>query len=1237
MRIRTLLSAILMLFAIGANAQIVINEFQPDLDQVEIKNLGMMEVPVGNYFLCSFPIYTEIEDMTIVSGDLNLGPGEILVVSGHEMGDSDDELGLYILPQYSNSGAIIDYVEWGSSGHVRANVAIGAAIWSMGDFIPTVNAGESVQWDGEGDTSGDWFLGDDTFGAENLGGCDAEGGTISTDDPTEICAGDGEADPINVTLEGASGSNSAWVITDDQANILALPEGSPFDLEGAGGGVCLIWHLSFEDGLIGAEVGMNANDLEGCFSLSNAITVTRNGVAGGTLSTINDDNTFEICAGDGVADPIEVTLEGAEGQNSQYVITDDLGNILALPEGAGPFDLEGAGGGTCLIWHLSFEDGLEGAEVGMNANDLEGCYSLSNPVTVIRNGVAGGTISTEDETTICALDGEADPINVTLEGAEGSNFAWVITDDLGNILDLPANGPFDFDGAGEGVCLIWHLSFEDGLEGAEVGMNANDLEGCYSLSNPITVTRLVGDQCDCEAEGGTISTEDPTEICAGDGVADPINVTLEGASGSNSAWVITDDQGNILALPAGSPFNLEGAGGGVCLIWHLSFEDGLVGAEVGMNANDLEGCYSLSNAITVTRNGVAGGTLSTINDDNTFEICAGDGVADPIDVTLEGAEGQNSQYVITDDLGNILALPEGAGPFDLEGAGGGTCLIWHLSFEDGLEGAEVGMNANDLEGCYSLSNPVTVIRNGVAGGTISTEDPTTICALDDNPDPINVTLEGAEGSNSAWVITDDLGNILGLPEGGPFDLDGAGEGICLIWHLSFEDGLEGAEVGMNANDLEGCYSLSNPITVTRLVGEDCDCIVDGGTLTTENEDNTFEICAGDGVADPIDVTLSGAIGTNSAWVITDDAANILALPAGPPFDLEGAGGGTCLIWHLSFEDGLIGAEVGMNANDLEGCHALSNPVTVIRNGVNGGVLTTDNEDNTFEICAGDGIADPIDVTLEGNEGQNSQWVITDDEGNILALPAGGPFDLDGAGPGTCLIWHLSFEDGLTGAEVGMNANDLDGCYSLSNPVTVIRNGIAGGTVSTSDGETMVTVIVGDGDADEFEFASAESEGENFVFIVTDPSGEIIDILDGNTADFEGAPAGICYVYGFSYYGTLEAEVENNIADITSTGDCFQISENFVTIDRQPVGVYEVRVNALNAWPNPVNEAVTIELPEAVQNAQLTIYNTQGQIVLTTQMSGSGNQQVDVSQLATGAYHLHLTNGDQTYRVALLKQ
>ena len=64
----------------------------------------------------------------------------------------------------------------------------------------------------------------------------------------------------------------------------------------------------------------------------------------------------------------------------------------------------------------------------------------------------------------------------------------------------------------------------------------------------------------------------------------------------------------------------------------------------------------------------------------------------------------------------------------------------------------------------------------------------------------------------------------------------------------------------------------------------------------------------------------------------------------------------------------------------------------------------------FEFCAGDGEADniPADaITLTGNSGPNSQWVVTDDQGNILGLPPSfDAVDFDGAGVGNCLVWHL---------------------------------------------------------------------------------------------------------------------------------------------------------------------------------------------------------------------------------------
>ena len=1232
-------------------AEIVINEILPN-GTVELKNIGDESLDISAYWLCNFPSYAQISDLNFICGSANIGAGEIVAIEGFDnLGNDEGELGLYVSNNFGSSTDIIDYVEWGFSGHQRASVAIMAGIWTTDDFAPTITDGTSLNFDGEGNTSGDWYLAPCTSVCwENVTSA-PEGGNLTTASGAvelTICAGDGISDAFDVTLLGNSGTNSAWVITDDSANILALPPSPPFDLEGAGDGICLVWHLSFEDGLQGAEVGLNAGDLMGCFDLSNPITVVRNGVAGGQLTTADTLTELTICAGDGMSDAFDVILTGNEGTNSAWVITDDSANILALPPSP-PFDLEGAGDGICLVWHLSFEDGLQGAEVGLNAGDLMGCFDLSNPITVVRNGVAGGQLTTADtltELTICAGDGMSDAFDVILTGNEGANSAWVITDALGNILALPAAPPFDLEGAGDGTCLIWHLSFEDGLEGAEIGLNANDLVGCFDLSNPITVVRNGVNGGDLIMSNG-FST---FTICAGDGIDDPINVSLSNVEGSNRAWVITDDAGEILALPANPPFNLEGAGEGTCLIWNLSFEDGLIGAEIGLNANDLSGCFDLSNPITIHRVvnedcenicNAEGGEIST---DDPTTICAGDGTGDPIDVTLTGNAGENSAWVITDDTGTILALPA-APPFDLEGAGDGICLIWHLSFDAGLMGAELGLNANDLVGCFDLSNPITVIRNGVNGGNLTTADTLTeltICAGDGNSDAFDVILTDNEGTNSAWVITDDAANILALPAAPPFDLEGAGGGTCLIWHLSFEDGLVGAEVGLNANDLEGCFDLSNPITVIRTN-------VDGGDLVTTDTLTELTICAGDGISDTFDVILTGNEGANSAWVITDDDANILALPAAPPFDLEGAGGGTCLIWHLSFEDGLVGAEVGLNANDLEGCFDLSNPITVIRNGVNGGSLTTADTLTELSICAGDGISDAFDVILTGNEGANSAWVITDDGGEILALPAAPPFDLEGAGAGICLVWHLSFADGLVGAEVGLNANDLEGCFNLSNPITVNRTGVDGGSVATIDGEIEIEICVGDGEADSIAFANTSSAGL-YQYVVTDENNIIVGLPGDNIVDFEGAGFGVCRLWGLSYSGNLLAELGDDAAAVDLSDDCFVLSENFVTVIRDTTGencvtpTFEINPTdiEISLQPNPAQSDLLISINfETVKENQLKVevFNMVGS-QFSTEQHPAGRQvnfRMDVQNYPPGMYLLKITNGNRIVSRRFVKQ
>ena len=1025
---RTLLLGTFTFLFMTTHAQIVINELIPP-NTVELKNVGGAGVDVSLYNLCTFPEYEELENETIICGTLFMEPGTLLKVNtSWNFSATDGEMGLYLNDSgFGNPATLIDYVEWGSTGHFRSGTAVSAGQWTTGAFVPDFSDCGALEYDGTGNAVTDWVTQDMPIAgcAENpLDGCAAacmaDGGTIVTSDNTNVCAGDGMADLINVTLTGSSGMNSEWVITDEAGFILNLPAGPPFDFEGAGPGNCFIWNISYDDGLTGLAIGQNTAGIAGCFDFSNAISVIREGVNGGLISTLDDTL---VCAGDGMPDPISVALVEAEGDNQQWVITDQSGNILDLPA-VPPFDFEGAGAGVCLIWNLSFADGLAGLLVGNNVSDLTGCHAFSNSISVTRTGVNGGAISTLDDTVVCAGDGVVDPINVLLDGQLGDNQQWVITDEGGVILSLPAGPPFDFENAGPGTCLIWNLGYADGLTGLTEGGNVADLTGCLDFSNSITVIRL-------SAEGGIISTSDDTTVCAGDGIPDLINVTLSGTSGANQQWVITDQGGTILALPDVSPFDFDGAGPGICLIWNLSYADGLTGLSEGDNVEGLVGCYSFSNAITVVRNSADGGMIATSDPTMT---CAGDGVPDLIDVTLTGNGGDNSAWVITDVAGTVLGLPA-APPFDFEGAGAGSCLIWHLSYADGLTGLALDSNVAALAGCFDFSNSITVVRQDSANcvecnidaGVISTIDNTTICAGDGSPDPIDVSLAVTDmlGSNTGWVITDTAGSILGLPPGPPFDLEGAGAGVCLVWHITYEDGLTGLTLGQNTSNLMGCFDLSNSVAITRLQPE-------AGTISTTD---STTICAGDGIPDPINVSLTAASGDSTVWLITDTNNIILAIAGGPPFNLSGAGPGVCLIWHLAFMDGLTGLQDGNHLSLLNGCYDLSNPIHVTRVQPAGGTIST-NDSTT--ICAGDGVPDPINVTLQGAAGGNSQWIITDTLNNILALPPGPPFDLNDAGPGVCLIWHLSFADGLMNANIDNNVDDFIGCYSLSNALAITR-------------------------------------------------------------------------------------------------------------------------------------------------------------------------------------------------------
>ena len=337
------------------------------------------------------------------------------------------------------------------------------------------------------------------------------------------------------------------------------------------------------------------------------------------------------------------------------------------------------------------------------------------------------------------------------------------------------------------------------------------------------------------------------------------------------------------------------------------------------------------------------------------------------------------------------------------------------------------------------------------------------------------------------------------------------------------------------------------------------CDAEGGAIAFA-DGTTSQTIVVDGTPDPLDVTLDGtAAGANAAWVITDADANILALPPAPPFDLDGAGVGTCLIWYLRFEDGLQGAAVGNNAAaDLVGCFDLSNPLTVERVGDTGAAVSTGDISmpsgaTTRYVCPGnDG-----DIAVQLNyatPGGRVAYAVTDGDFDIIGIQDEPTVNAAAAPPGTCYIFAFNYTGTITG-QVGDRVYDTrfsDDAWLISNnAIRVVREAPEGGTIAAKDGSTTLYTCI-DGRDDFVGFEPAGVGRANYTYVITDADNVILGLNTRGFQNFEGAGVGDCRVWGLSYTGVITAQPGDNAAEVALTDRCFDLSDNFITVVRQDV-------------------------------------------------------------------------------------
>lgn len=786
------------------------------------------------------------------------------------------------------------------------------------------------------------------------------------------------------------------------------------------------------------------------------------------------------------------------------------------------------------------------------------CFGLSGNFVTVNNAGAGETTiaSSTGATTfnVCPGDGIADLVTVTSMGAL-PNTAYIITDDNGVVLAINETGVIDFDGAGTGVCRIYGFSY-----GSTLGVNPGDVLsevtgfGCGGPSaNFITVIRAM-------VNGGTIFTTDggfSAQTCPGDGIADIISFESTGAVGTNQRYVVTDANAIIIGLPPSEVIDFEGAGTGECRVWLVSYEGDFIGV-LGDNAAEAQlatGCFDLSdNFVSVIREVPVGGTVATVDGETEIATCPGDGLDDFVSFTATGQTGGNSTYVVTDENGVILGVSSG-NQINFENGGSGTCRVYVLTYQGELSIIPGGNIAGTLAtSCFELSdNFVNVIRTTPQGGSVTTaagETEITTCPGDGLADLIAFESTGATGSNQTYVVTDANNIILGVPAGNEVDFEGAGLGACRVWVLAYEGELL-AQLGDDAAATRlasGCFALStNFVTVNRVE-------VVGATVATVDGETEVFTCPGDGVDDFISFTSTGGSDFAFTYVVTDADGTILGVPAGNEVNFEGAGTGACRLYGLTYLGDLLAAVDGNITDALAtGCFALSsNFVTVLREVPTGGTVATVSGQTQVVTCPGDMVDDIVTVDFAGNSGGTTAIIVTDANGIILGLPAGNSVNLEDAGVGECRIYSVTYQGDLT-AMVGDDVNAVElanSCFALSeNFVTAVRDVPSGGTVTTLDGNTELTLCPGDELADVVEFTNVGASAGNLAYLITDGNNVILSISASSELDFTGAVLGECRVWTLSYEGIILAQPGDNAAEVRLASLCYSLSDNFVTVNR----------------------------------------------------------------------------------------
>jgi hypothetical protein len=147
---------------------------------------------------------------------------------------------------------------------------------------------------------------------------------------------------------------------------------------------------------------------------------------------------------------------------------------------------------------------------------------------------------------------------------------------------------------------------------------------------------------------------------------------------------------------------------------------------------------------------------------------------------------------------------------------------------------------------------------------------------------------------------------------------------------------------------------------------------------------------------------------------------------------------------------------------------------------------------------------------------------------VAAPPVGSSIQYDGTGNGAA-NWIVSGTPSLGSQNVNATCE--------------------AGTVSFVGGGTTRTICVGDGVADPLAVDVSGASSADYGYFITDTMGGILGFSTNATIDLNGAPVGVCRIYGFSHIGAIMNNGMGGAVSNATAAGCHDLSGNYVEVTR----------------------------------------------------------------------------------------